>query len=305
LLIREALAQGSADLKHAGVESPSLDGSILLAHVLHTTRTALYASAHKQISEENCAAYCELIERRCNGECVAYLTEKKEFRGLEFTVNKSVLVPRPETETLVEAALTISNEQLATNNEQSAEKNAKVSVLDLCTGSGAVAVSLKHEMPELEIYASDISANALDLAEINAARLLPKENCINFFIGDIFSAISYSTPHSPVPIPDSLFSLIISNPPYIPSDEIETLPAEVRNEPRIALDGGVSGLEIIERIIKGAPDYLKNGGFLLIEADPRQMSNITILLEKRGFFNIQLYNDLSGSQRAIGGRYEM
>jgi len=297
LLIREALAQGSADLKFANIESSSLDASILLAHILKTERTALFASGTDLISDDACAAYCDLIQRRRNGECVAYLTGKKEFMGLEFIVNNSVLVPRPETETLVETALTIYNEQLAMNNEQLTEKNVKFYVLDLCTGSGAVAISLKHEMPELEVYASDISVNALGLAETNAAGLLSKENCINFFIGDIYSAISY-------PLPKSIFSLIISNPPYIPSGEIETLPIEVQNEPRIALDGGDSGLEIIERIINGAPDFLKNGGFLLMEADPRQMSAITILLEKRGFSDIQLYKDLSGSKRVIGGRYE-
>ena len=286
MLIREALAQGCVDLKYAGIESPSLDGSILLAHVLKTTRTALYASGTKQISEEACAAYCELIERRCNGECVAYLTGKKEFRGLEFFVNNSVLVPRPETETLVETAFNI----LGTVEKR--DSGNCVKVLDLCTGSGAVAISLKHEMPECDVRATDISSEALEVAKKNAVCLLPDKK-IQFFLGDLYNAL-----------PDSLFSLIISNPPYIPSGEIETLSIEARNEPRIALDGGDSGLEIIERIIYGAPDFLRRGGFLLMEADPRQMSNITILLEKRGFSDIQLYKDLSGERRVIGGRYE-
>jgi len=300
LRIREALAQGSADLKFADILSPGLDASILLAHVLKITRTELFASGTKRISEEACASFCELVERRCSGECVAYLTGKKEFRGLEFTVNPSVLVPRPDTETLVEAALAISNEQgtisreqLAGNKEQLTEKNAKVVVLDLCTGSGAAAVALKNEMPELEVHATDISEDTLEAAKSNAARLLPEKN-IYFYPGDLYNAL-----------PDSLcFSLIISNPPYIPTHEIETLSPEVRNEPHIALDGGVSGLEIIGRIIDGAPDYLHNGGALLMEADPRQMRDIAALLEKRGFNNIQLYKDLSGSERVIGGRFE-
>jgi release factor glutamine methyltransferase len=237
------------------------------------------------LSEKTCAEFCTLIERRCSGECVAYITGKKEFRGLEFEVNPSVLVPRPDTETLVEAALEIMQEYLprTTTNHH---------LLDLCTGSGAVAIALKHEMPKLEVHASDICASALKIAKDNAARLLPGNN-IQFFHGDLYKALS-----------KSLFSLIVSNPPYIPSSKIKTLPDEVQFEPRFALDGGDTGLNIIERIIDGAPDYLQPGGFLLMEADPDQMFDITILLEQRGFFDIKLFKDLSGSQRVIGGMFE-
>ena len=302
MLIREALSQGSIDLKFADIETPSLDASILLAHVLKITRAALFAAGTKRISEESCAEFCALIERRCGGECVAYLTGKKEFRGLEFTVNPNVLVPRPDTETLVEAALDLlgSRESGVGSRDQNNVKANGIKILDLCTGSGAVAISLKHEMPELDVYATDISADALEVAKENAVSILSHNSIIHFFLGDIYNAF----PGSQLPTPDSLFSLITSNPPYIATDEIQTLSPEVRHEPRIALDGGISGLEIIERIIDGAPDYLRNGGTLLLEADPRQMSDITILLEKRGFFNIQLYKDLSGSQRVIGGRFE-
>jgi len=290
LLIREALAQGSADLKYAGIETPALDAALLLAHVLKTTRTALIASGKEKIKEADCAAFCGLIERRCGGECAAYLTGKKEFRGLEFAVNKSVLVPRPDTETLVETALNkleIWNEELGIDC---------LRVLDLCTGSGAVAVSLKHERPELDVYASDISEEALETAKANAAHLLPDKK-IHFFLGNLYDALPCSL------LPASC-SMIISNPPYIPSSEIDTLSAEVRNEPRIALDGGASGLEIIKRIIEDAPDYLRQNGLLLLEADPRQMHGISIMLDKRGFKDILIYKDLSGSDRVIGGSYE-
>ena len=302
MLIREALAQGSIDLKYAEIETPALDASILLAHVLKTTRTALYAMGTKRISEEACESFCGLVERRCAGECTAYLTGKKEFRELEFTVNPSVLVPRPDTEILVEAALDLlgSREPGAGMRDQNCVAANDTKVLDLCTGSGAVAISLKHEMPELDVYATDISADALEVAKTNAARLLSPNSIIHFFLGDIYNAFPDSRP----PTPDSLFSLIASNPPYIATDEIQTLSPEVRHEPRIALDGGASGLEIIKRIVEGAPDHLRSGGSLLLEADPRQMADIVILLEKRGFFDIQLYNDLSGSQRVIGGRFE-
>jgi len=287
MLIREALAQGSADLKYAGIKTPGLDASLLLAHILNTNRTNLIAKGTDRISEKKCAEFCSLLERRANGECTAYIIGKKEFRGVEFEVNKSVLVPRPETETLVETAINII--------QKNTQPNHVVNILDLCTGSGAVAVSLKNEIPGCEITATDISSDALNTAIRNAEKLLGR-NLIKFFQGDLYDALS-----SPI---STTYSLIVSNPPYIPSDEIQTLSAEVQNEPRIALDGGISGLEIIERIIEKAPNYLQKNGYLLLEADPRQMEQITILLEKEGFIDIQLNKDLSGTNRVIGGRFE-
>jgi len=297
LIIREALAQASADLKFAGLESSSLDASLLLAHVLKINRTSLYAKGSEIIHEKDCAAFCELIERRCAGECAACLTGKKEFRGLEFFVNKSVLVPRPDTETLVDAAL----ERILPRTNANQHEQEKIMLLDLCTGSGAVAISLKHEIPELEVYATDISSDALEVAKENTDRILTNKN-INFCQGDLFEALSSSSLCASAPQRD--FSVITSNPPYIPSHEIETLSAEVQNEPRIALDGGEDGLEIVTRIIEGAPDYLRQGGLLLLEADPRQMNEISIMMKKKGFTDIQIHNDLSGAQRVIGGRYE-
>jgi len=287
MLIREALAQGSADLKYAGIKTPGLDASLLLAHILNTNRTNLIAKGTDRISEKKCAAFCELIERRANGECTAYIIGKKEFRGLDFEVNNSVLVPRPETETLVETAIDII--------QKKSQSNCVINILDLCTGSGAVAVSLRNEIPDCEITATDISSDALNTAIRNAEKLLGG-NSIKFFHGDLYDAL----PHPP----PTTYSLIVSNPPYIPSDEIRTLSAEVQNEPSIALDGGISGLEIIKRIIEKAPEYLQKNGYLLLEADPRQMEQITILLENKGFLDIQLYKDLSGTNRVIGGRFE-
>jgi len=295
LIIREALSQGSADLKFAGIKTPSLDASLLLAHILKMSKTELITEGNKSISEKNCASFCGLIERRCSGECTAYLIGKKEFRGLDFIVNKSVLVPRPDTETLVETAL----EKYLTKTDTNLHEPKKSGVLDLCTGSGAIAISLKHERPDLEVYAADISNDALKTAKLNSSRILSKNNQIHFYQGDLFNALS-SDSSSLI----NSFSLIISNPPYIPSQEIETLSAEVQNEPRIALDGGEDGLDIIKRIINGASEYLINGGALLLEADPRQMQKIVTILEKKGYKDIQLFNDLSDSQRVIGGKRE-
>jgi len=299
MTIREAYAQGSTDLKFAEIPAPALDASILLAHVLKTNRTSLIAKGIDTISAKDCKKYCALIERRALGECVAYLIGKKEFRGLEFEVNKSVLVPRPDTETLVEAALKILSEEFTRTSNRRFGGGFNIKILDLCTGSGAVIIALKNEMPHIDAYATDISPEALNLAKANASHLLPN-NKIHFHHGDLFQALPTNSSVSPC----ELFSLIVSNPPYVPTNEIETLSAEVQNEPRLALDGGACGLEIIKRIIEDAPNYLQKGGSLLLEADPRQMEEIKTLLAKRGFTSLQLFKDLSGADRVIGGIFE-
>jgi release factor glutamine methyltransferase len=188
-------------------------------------------------------------------------------------------------------------------------------VVDLCTGSGAVAIALKHEMPELEVYATDISPEALAVATANAARLLPP-NSITFYPGDLYEALSPlliahcslltdPSPSSPIPHSSFLiphFSFVVCNPPYVPSTDIPGLSPEVRMEPILALDGGGDGLDLIRRIISDAPRYLGSGGILLLEADPRQMRIITTLLDHAGFIDIQIHKDISGKDRVIGGR---
>jgi len=287
MLIREALAQGNSDLKYAGIKTPGLDASLLLAYILKTDRAKLIARETEELSEEESESFCKLIERRANGECTAYIIGKKEFRELEFDVNPFVLVPRPETETLVETAIDIIKKRL--------QGNSIVNILDLCTGSGAVAIALKNEISMCEVTATDISSNALKTAIQNAEKLLIGSH-IEFFQGDLYSAL-------PAPL-TAQFSLIVSNPPYIPSDEIQTLSSEVQNEPRLALDGGNSGLDIITHIIEKAPEHLKQNGYLLLEADPRQMEQIANLFAKKGFKDIKLFKDLSGDDRVIGGRFE-
>jgi release factor glutamine methyltransferase len=316
MIIREALAEASA----AGTSV--LDASLLLASILNTSRSSLIAADARPLDEASFAAFRALIKRRLAGECVAYIVGRKEFYGLDFQVNPAVLVPRPDTETLVEAALAsieeirecgVGSGEWGSKNEcQGLENRATISdqplrVLDLCTGSGAVAVVLKHNLPELEVWAADISAEALEVARANAARLLPPDS-IHFCHGDLFdgeqhSAVStsqslLSTPYSPLPTPHS-FHLIVSNPPYVPTAEIAGLAPEVRGEPLLALDGGSDGLGVIGRIIRGAPQFLCLGGILLLEADPRQMERIAALLQQAGFAGIQTRRDLSGAERVI------
>jgi len=292
MTVREAMAEGKRALKspcfNALITTPELDASLLLAETLRLSREELITRSDKVLTPDELKKFLELLERRKDGECVAYILGKKEFRSLEFFVNPSVLVPRPDTEILVETVLN----EVGLRNKSGAERET-IRVLDLCTGSGAIAVSLKKEMPSLELWATDISAKALETAKANAARHQMAES-IRFCQGHLFEAL-------PAEI---RFHVIVSNPPYIPSAEIARLPPEVQREPRLALDGGEDGLGTVREIIVRAPDYLEPGGLLLLEAAPEQMKSVWKTLEQNRFINIQTYNDLSGFERVIAGTIE-
>jgi release factor glutamine methyltransferase len=288
MTIGEALREGAARLRAAGVESPGLDAALLLAFVLKTTREKLLLMDRAPLDGGAAADFGRLLDRRAEGECAAYLLGFKEFRGLDFVVSPDVLVPRPDTETLVEAALAAL---------PPAEGRGSPALLDLCTGSGAVAIALKHELPFLEVYATDISAKALAVARENAARLLGGGKTrptggdpIHFLEGDLFE-----------PVPPMGFDLITANPPYVPTTEIPRLSREVRFEPPVALDGGEDGLDLARRIAQHAPAFIKSGGRLLMEADPRQMPSLALILKKKGYRDIALHRDLSGLNRVIEG----
>jgi release factor glutamine methyltransferase len=312
MTIRDALNQGAAKLRAAGIASPGLDASLLLGFILKTNKERLILIDHDPLDEEAAAEYALLLERRLAGESIAYIRGQREFRGLDFKVTPDVLVPRPDTETLVEAALAVLD---APNRRPSAKSPAvsagptvsaeSAAVLDLCTGSGAVAIALKHERPDLSLWASDISPQALAIARENATRLLDgrlldglpqsPSDAICFLEGDLFAPLlACSQDQRP------RFALITANPPYIASAAIPNLAPEVRGEPWLALDGGEDGLDLIRRIVEDAPDFLIPGGVLLMEADPRQMTAITLILKKKGYRSIQAYGDLSGRDRVIG-----
>ena len=286
MLVKELLFEGKRILTLNGNVSPALDAALLLSEISALSREELITHNDHELDIEQCRCFFEFIERRCKGESIAYILGRKEFRGLEFSVTPDVLVPRPETEILVDIACAIIC------SISSGNSFPYLSVLDLCTGSGAVAIALKHEHPFLDVFASDISEKALDVARKNAETLGAK---ITFFEGDLFDAINK---HGNVK-EESRFFLITANAPYIPSKEIPFLSAEVRLEPRRALDGGTDGLEIIRRIISGSPRYLKPGGYLALEADPSQMDTIVMLLKDSGFSEPALYKDLAGNNRVI------
>jgi release factor glutamine methyltransferase len=323
MTIREALNHGAAKLRATGIVSPGLDVSLLLGFVLKTDKERLILRDNETLDEATAAEYALLLERRLAGESIAYIRGRREFRGLDFWVTPDVLVPRPDTETLVEAALAVLDALNRPPHAESAGSTTSAeptvsavgstmsaAVLDLCTGSGTVAIALKHERPELSLWATDISPKALAVARENAARLLDGQllcpagdigETIRFLEGDLFAPLMVpplSSSHYRHQGPR--FSLITANPPYVASGTIPRLAPEVRREPWLALDGGEDGLDLIKRITMEAPDFLIPGGVLLMEADPRQMTAITLILKKKGYRNIQVYRDLSGQDRVIG-----
>lgn len=307
MTIRETLNKGTELLsiprESSHIDTPALDAALLLAETLHIRREDLIINAGDTVGEKKYTDYTRLLKRRVEGECVAYILGRKEFYGLEFLVNKSVLVPRPETETLVEAAVNIldSIEKL---NDIDAANAEPLKVLDLCTGSGAAAIALKYTRPQTEVWAADISPEALAVAKTNCERLITlcvtrnithsvahdvahnagKTRSIHFVESDLFCAIN------------DRFHLIMTNPPYVKPEDIKALPPEVQGEPLLALDGGKDGLDIIRRIIKEAPAHLLPKGMLLMEADPRQMSEIKKLLENNHFENIKIHKDLTNER---------
>lgn len=293
MTVREASAAGAARLAEAGVDSPALDASLLLAHILGTDRASLLASGPDNVPSDAEAAYEALIERRAAGTCVAYLVGYKEFRGLAFAVTPAVLVPRPDTETLVEAALAWIDAHPAV------DAGRPLRVLDACTGSGCVAISLKAERPALSVGACDVSEAALEVARNNARTLLggPAEESreagteppVAFYRSDLLSDVP------------GRFDLIVSNPPYVPAADIDGLAPEVRGEPRLALDGGKDGLDLVRRLIAEARDRLDPGGRILIEAGWDQSPEICRLLSRSGFGRIEAFRDLGGHERVTGG----
>jgi release factor glutamine methyltransferase len=291
--VRETLAEGTALLARGSIDTPGLDASLLLAHILHTRREGLIIKGPDSIAQKDREQFRQLIERRLKGECVAYILGRKEFRGLEFTVTPDVLIPRPDTETLVEAAL---EEIEKKRKARSGKQNPPLEVLDLCTGSGAVAIALKHEQPDLEITASDISREALAVAARNCVKLLGSVP-IRFIESDLFEKIT-PDPKNPGKGANR-FDIILSNPPYIASRKIRSLAPEVRREPRLALDGGSDGMDLIRLIAAQGKEYLKPQGSLFFEAAPDQMKTIAGILENSGFTGIKTFPDLGGRERVI------
>jgi release factor glutamine methyltransferase len=293
--VRSLLKQGIDQLRGAHVPSHTLAAELLLLHATSQNRTWLYSHPEEILPESVAEAYFALLARRSTGVPTQHLTGKQEFWGLEFEVNPDVLIPRPETEHLIEVAL----DRLAVREIRAgrpARMNGEnVTLIDIGTGSGCIAVTLAKELSVARVYATDISEAALAVARRNAARH-GVSGRIQFLQSNLFESFSpRATRHAPLS-----FDLIISNPPYVGLHEAETLPIEVReHEPRAALFGGEEGYELYGEFIPRAAQHLKPGGLLVLELGYNSLPAVEPLLDRADWLNVSVTKDLSGISRVI------
>jgi release factor glutamine methyltransferase len=280
--VRRALWDGVQFLRDAGIDSARLDVEVLLGYVLNAERTDIYLDMESTLNDNDEKRFQGLLMRRVKGEPIAYITGRKEFWSLDFAVTPDVLIPRPETELLVE--LTLENAMIASARDS-------LKIFDIGTGSGAIAVTLAKELRAAQIWAVDASTAALNVAVVNARRHGVADR-IQFLHGDLFE-----------PIADlgQSFDLIVSNPPYVSSQGIPKLPRDIRDwEPKIALDGGPDGLDCYRRIVDRAHKYLAPEGRVLLEIGEDQSKAVAELFARvAGFEAATIYQDYAGKDRVI------
>jgi release factor glutamine methyltransferase len=284
LTIADALREASEALRASGLEEPRREAVSLLSHALSRDRTFLVTHSDEPLTAGQLRSYHSLVERRAAGEPSQYIKGTQEFYGLDFEVNENVLIPRPETELLVETALELLKE------------TPSPFVCDVGTGSGCIAVSLLHTRTDARALALDVSSAALEVAARNAARNGVAER-IDLLVSDCFDALA------PDGRAETRFDLVASNPPYIAEDELEGLQREVReHEPRVALTPGGDGLRVIRRLVSESPRHLKPGGHLLIEIGFGQHDRVAALIDPRVWTLLDIRRDLQGIPRTVALR---
>jgi release factor glutamine methyltransferase len=302
--VRGALKEGMARLRAAAVPSYTLAAELLLMHALGRDRAWLYAHPETPLDTVTAEKYFALIARRAAGEPTQYLTGKQEFWGLEFEVTPAVLIPRPETEHVIEVALERLGARGIKINMKTGAPSPPLRIADVGTGSGCIAVALAHELPHAEIFATDISQDALEVARRNALRHGVAER-VRFVECDLLAGIapvagnpSNAAAHE---VADTQVDLIASNPPYVARDEADALAREVRDhEPHAALFGGASGVEIYARLIDQAGALLGRGGILVLELGYNSADRVRAMLAaERRWVNISVTNDLAGIPRVL------
>ena len=270
---REAVGMGEKILTEAGITDVKTDAWMLLEMAAKIDRNFYYMHMNDEITQDQLAEYESVLKKRAEHIPLQYITGETEFMGLPFKVNSSVLIPRQDTETLVEEALKVAK--------------TGMKVLDLCTGSGCIIISILHHGKELEGYASDISRHAINVAKENAKL---NQVAVSFETGDLFDHIK------------GKYDIIVSNPPYIRTEEIAKLMPEVQNfEPYDALDGKEDGLFFYRKIVEQAGNYLNPGGHLLFEIGHDQGQDVSGLMEQAGFKDVRVVKDLAGNDRVVTG----
>ena len=274
--VMDVLQWSSQDLAKRDIEKPRLDAEVLLGKALGLTRLELYTNFDRPLSDNERRRFRDFISRRRRREPVAYITGEKEFYSLCFEVSPDVLIPRPESEVLVDEVLDFAK----------GKKNLKVA--DVCTGSACIAIALAKNL-DAEISASDMSAAALDLAAKNC-----KKHRVSLALrrGNLLEAYG----------DEETFDVIVSNPPYIEETELSSLPPEVKWEPSLALDGGRDGLDKIRELVKDARAHLNDNGLLLIEIGSKQGKEAKRILERAEMNGVEVLRDLAGLDRVLKGR---
>ncbi len=277
--IGELLRWATDDFRTRGIESPRLDAELLLGHATGLTRIQLIVEAGKELEADALARFRELVKRRRAREPIAYILGVREFYGHAFRVDSRVLVPRPDTEALVEEALV-----------RTRHVSLAMRALDLCTGSGCVAVSLALERPTSLVLATDRSDGALAVARDNALRLGAYR--VALARGDLYAAVP----------PGCRFDVVTANPPYVATGELAGLMPDVRDfEPRPALDGGEDGLALVRRVVAGAAPWLVRGGALAVEVGAGQAGAAVTLFERAGYEQVQIRRDYARIERVVSG----
>ena len=276
MTIRETLNKGMIMLKSNHIETPKLKARLLLQYVLKRPRQYLIVYDNEQITKKQQWEYFVNIEKLSQGIPLQHITHSQEFMKMNFYVNENVLIPRPDTEILVEEVIKIAN------------KFENPKILDLCTGSGAIGISIAKYVKNSKIYATDVSGKALEVAKINAKNIGVEEK-IEFIKSDLFENMGKIK-----------FDIIVSNPPYIKNGDIDYLSEEVQKEPKLALEGGIDGLEFYRKIAKQAIDYLKLGSYLCLEIGYDQKIDVIEIIENENKY-VDTYSkkDLYGNDRII------
>ena len=272
--IKEVLNLANEEFLKNGIENYFYETRELMAFVLNQTKEWVTANIEGEVDEENYKKFVELKNARIQGTPLQYILGEQYFMGLRFLVNKDVLIPRPDTEVLVYEVL-----ELVKNY------SGKVKILDLCTGSGCIAISLAKNVKNAEVFASDISEKALAVAEKNSKL---NETDVKFLKSDLFENIEGKN-----------FDIIVSNPPYIASCDMDSLSKEVLKEPHDALDGGADGLDFYRKISENALNYLSKNGMIAFEIGYNQAEGIFDILQKFKYNNIRLVKDYSGNDRVV------
>jgi len=285
--VRRILEWTTSFFTRKNVVSPRLSAELLLSHVLAVPRIKLYTDYERPLAEQQLAAMRALVQRAAEDEPIEYLTGRAHFFNLEFEVTRDVLIPRPDTETLVENVLQLARNQAGFEAPR---------VLDLCTGSGCVAAAVAHHLKAANVLAVDISPAAVEIARRNVERLGLSDRVV-VEQGDLFEPLARSVDRQP-------FHLVLANPPYIASARVETLDRSVKDyEPMVALDGGIDGLVVFRRILDGAPQRLVPGGrvFLEIAYDQGELA-LQVAAEHPAFEEARILKDYGGNDRVLTAR---